>query len=180
MFERYFPPLFASSALSFESSFRESICGGWEKEDEEDGSEAAMKNIIYQISFFNRGHTKICLIRYGAVQATRKHRKALFLSEWHGRQHGLIRQSINFIKLHQNTLLHSHLFINERINFLDGSAVHFFGKGLKLSRQEGTIDNLNLWPRMKSILSNQLNVTTLMLILRLFGVFNDLNLLWFT
>lgn len=76
--------------------------------------------------------------------------------------------------------LFTHFLINESVNFLQRSSVHLLGKRLKFSWQHCTIDHLNFWPWMKSILSDQLYMSRLVLVLWFFGIFYDLNLMWFT
>lgn len=78
MFERYFPPFFVSSALSFKKVSRESICGGWGKRKTKKNDEEERNLPDFLSVFRSRAHQTKC----GALQvaAARKHSLSLELT----------------------------------------------------------------------------------------------------
>lgn len=64
----------------------------------------------------------------------------------------------------------THFFVDERVDFLQRTAIHVRRERFELSRQQGAILDGRLGARMKAVFADQLDVTVLVLNLRLFGV----------
>lgn len=75
----------------------------------------------------------------------------------------------------------AYLLVDEMIDLLERPAVHVFREGLELPRQHRAVLHLHLRARMEAVLAHQLDMSGFVLVLRLLGVLDDLNLLfWFT
>jgi hypothetical protein len=73
--------------------------------------------------------------------------------------------------------LFAHLLVDEMIDLLERPTIHVLGKRLELPRQHRAVLHLHLRARVEAILAHKLDMPRLVLVLRLLGVLDDLNLL---